>query len=289
MKRASFFTMMSALLISGAMMTGCNKDSVSIPNDQLQTVQDDALLDAADEDINSYADQFESAGDQLTTKSGTVMLSDTCPIVTHYRNGDTVIVTVDFGTSCTDLNGNVRSGKIVITKIGKMKDEGYFRSVSLENFKINGNTVQGTRIVRNMGLNQNNNYHFSVSLQDGKFITEDGDTLERSYERDREWVAGYDTPTPWDNEFMVTGSASGVNFNGEHYTRTIMEPLVIKMACRFIVSGIVETDVEGKSPITLDYGNGDCDALATLTVAGETKAIDLKMRRHRWVKKIANR
>ena len=43
----------------------------------------------------------------------------------------------------------------------------------------------------------------------------------------------------------------------------------------FPVSGVVE-NVKNDSKATLDYGNGDCDKLATITINGVTKEIVLK-------------
>jgi hypothetical protein len=287
MKTRSIFALASALVLMGAVMSGCNKDkdSTSFLNEELQTLQDDALLESADEDINTFTDQFDAVGEELVMKSGLEVVTDTCPLVTHYRNGDTTIITIDFGSSCIDRNQNARSGKIVITKIGKRKDAGSYRRVSLVNFIINGNKIEGTRTETNLGLNENNNPHFSVVLTGGKLTTADGDVIERNYERDREWITGYDTQTPWDNEYLITGSATGINFNGLSFTRTIMEPLHVKMACRFIVSGVVKTEVEGTDAIVLDYGNGECDNLATLTRGTDTRQIELLMKHRRWAKR----
>ncbi|MFN8207011.1 MAG: hypothetical protein U0T82_06320 [Bacteroidales bacterium] len=287
MRTRSMIFLMAVLTLAGSVLSSCNKEDSQILNNDLQTIEDDALMEAADEDINTYADQFDALGDDML-KSGVEVVTDTCPLVTHVRNGDTVVVTIDFGENCIDRNLNSRSGKIIITKVGRRIDEGSYRRVTLENFIVNGNKIEGTRTITNLGLNENSNPHFSVVLTGGKLTTADGDVLERSYERDREWITGFDTPNAWDNEYMITGTASGVNYLGKAYTRTILEALHVKMACRFIVSGVIESQVEGEEAVTLDYGDGECDNYATVSKGGENRQIELRMNRHRWVKRAGN-
>ena len=46
--------------------------------------------------------------------------------------------------------------------------------------------------------------------------------------------------------------------------------------CRFIVSGIVEVKLNDVLASSMNYGDGECDAIATLTKAdGEIVEIDL--------------
>ena len=41
-----------------------------------------------------------------------------------------------------------------------------------------------------MGYNNNQNLVFSVKLMNGKLTLPDGKTIERSFEHQREWIAG---------------------------------------------------------------------------------------------------
>jgi hypothetical protein len=54
-----------------------------------------------------------------------------------------------------------------------------------------------------------------------------------------------------------------------------MTPLRIELACRFIVSGTIEMRPQDRPVRLLDYGNGDCDNVATVTINGETYTIYL--------------
>jgi len=131
-----------------------------------------------------------------------------------------------------------------------------------------------------MGYNNNQNLVFSASLTNGKLTLPEGKTIQRSFNHDREWIAGLQTRNIWDDECMVTGTATGVNINGVAYTNTILTALHWKRVCRFVVSGIVRIERTGMDAIELDYGTGDCDALATVTRGDESKEITLR-HRHR--------
>lgn len=143
--------MAGLLLLAGALMTGCSKTESLFLDDEGQTAQDEVLADATDQDILTLADQYDDMLDNMNLKSGDAeLLSDTCPVVTHYFSGDTMFVSVDFGTGCTDKNGDVRSGKIVIKRIGKYREPGFVKIIELENYHVNGNRIMGIHIVRNI-------------------------------------------------------------------------------------------------------------------------------------------
>ena len=82
-----------------------------------------------------------------------------------------------------------------------------------------------------MGYNSNQNPVFSVKLTGGKLTLPDGKTIERSFEHQREWIAGLLTRNIWDDECLITGTANGKNINGVAYTNTIMTALHWKRAC----------------------------------------------------------
>ncbi len=69
----------------------------------------------------------------------------------------------------------------------------------------------------------------------------------------------------WDDEFLITGTSEGQTVNGLAYTNTIMNAIRWQRVCRFAVSGTVSIQCEGADPVVIDYGNGDCDDVATAT------------------------
>jgi hypothetical protein len=264
--------------------TSCKKDSSSgtLDDTSVNLADDDAVTDVVFEDIFNTADNATIIVDQLgrsiDARSETV-LTDSCPTITVIHPTSDPwpkIVTVDFGTSCSGIFDNVRSGKIIIEVTGPRLETGSKRTITFDNYYFNGIKVEGTKVLENMGFNSNQNLVISVKLTGGKLTLPDNTTIERSTDHQREWIAGLLTRNIWDDECLITGTATGKNINGDSYTNTITTALHWKRVCRFIVSGVVNIEREGALPVQLDYGSGDCDAKAVVTRGDLTKEILLK-------------
>ena len=88
----------------------------------------------------------------------------------------------------------------------------------------------------------------------------------------------------------MEGSAQGTNFEGENFSMTITTPLIKSAGCFFITQGVQEISPAGKSTRVIDYGDGTCDDIATVTVDGESKEITIgslrkKRKSRRWLKR----
>jgi hypothetical protein len=274
--------MITALAVISFSSCKKNPSSGVIDQQSINLADDDAVTEVVFEDVFNTADNatiiLDQMGKSLDTKSETV-LSDSCPTITITRPTAALwpkTVTVDYGTSCTGINDNVRSGKIVIEVTGPRLQQGSKRTVSFVNYFFNGIKVEGTKVLENMGYNSNQNLVISVKLTDGKLTLPDGKTIERSADHQREWIAGLLTRNIWDDECLITGSATGKNIDGLTYTNTITTALHWTRACRFIVSGVVNIQKSGMEPVQLDYGSGECDAKAVVTRGDVSKEILLK-------------
>lgn len=64
------------------------------------------------------------------------------------------------------------------------------------------------------------------------------------------------------------------------FEKVITNPLVKIDGCRFIVAGTIEFLKDGELEATIDFGDGECDNIATKTVDGETIEFELKKKRH---------
>jgi hypothetical protein len=150
------------------------------------------------------------------------------------------------------------------------------RTLTFDNYYFNGIKVEGTKVIENMGFNASHNMVVSVSLTSGKLTLPDGKFIERSFQHEREFIAGLTTLNIWDDECLITGTATGKNIDGVTYTNTITTALHWNRVCFFLVSGVVNIERQGEPLIVLDYGNGDCDAKAVVTSEGQSKTIILK-------------
>ncbi len=59
------------------------------------------------------------------------------------------------------------------------------------------------------------------------------------------------------------------------YEKIITKPLVKTDDCKYIVEGTIEYLLDGETVAIVDFGNGECDNIATKTVDGETYEFEL--------------
>jgi len=270
--------------------TSCKKDMSLLEQSSIDLADDDAVSETVFEDVfNSIDDATIALDDAMKngdSKSTLLAVEDKCPIVKVEHPAAGIwpkVITIDYGTGCTGLYDNTRSGKIIINVTGPRREEGSKRTVTFEDYNFNGIKVEGTKLFENLGPNNIGNMVISVTLTGGKLSLPDGKTLEREAQHQREWVAGFMTPNRWDDECLVTGSASGRNADGISYLRIIASALHWKRVCAFIVSGVVTIEREGTEPFELDYGTGECDNKAIVSRGGESKEIQLRHRHRKWI------
>ena len=267
-------------------LISCRKSSSDLDQTSINLADDDAVSEAVFEDVFSTIDDATILLDDAIKAGGTksVVLSEgICPEITVTHPADGIwpkVVTIDYGTGCTGFNDNTRSGKIIIEVTGPRREAGSKRTVTFDDYYFNGIKVEGTKEFENLGLNASNNFVLSISLIEGRLILPDGKSIERTTDHQKEWIAGFMTPDRWDDECLITGTASGKNAAGTLYSTSIISPLHWKRVCRFIVSGVTEITREGAEPFLLDYGTGECDNKAVVTRDGESREISLR-HRHR--------
>jgi len=286
MKR-NWISIISIVLLAAITMLGCEKNN-NVQTADLITAEDDAIADAAYDDVFSEVDAVMNLMDQigydLTGKKSGLEGLDTCPVISIVASPGTFwprTVIVDYGDGC-DLGIRNRKGKILIKVSAPMWHDEAYREVTFDNFYINDHRVEGKRIVTNEGRwDDGSEYdgfrYFSVMLVGGKVTTPDGQVITKDVNRTRTFVEGEETR--WDRRddiWYIDGAATGVNRKGIAFTREITSPLWKEIGCRFITQGTVLISAEGRPDVILDYGDGACDPIATVTVGDETREINLK-------------
>jgi len=270
------------LILAGFALTSCQK-SEPLETSSLEAADDAALSEALFDDVFTSL-EIATGLAELGLKSTSV--SDTCPLITITSTGQNLWprnIVIDYGTGCEGLYDVVRSGKIIITLSGPRREVGSVRSLTFQDYYVNGAKIEGTKTVTNLGPNTNQNVVFAVELTGGKIIFPDEKSITHEFEREREYIAGYATWNPWDDKCLISGVASGINLNGVGYTHTIINSLEWQAACRFLVRGTIGFEIEGIEPFELDYGDGECDAEATLSRGDETKEITLRFRHPKYI------
>ena len=286
MKKINYFTMIVFVVVAIFSMVACEKEK-GIESFDVVTAEDDAVADLAYDDIFTEVDAVMNTMDMLgyqmpALKSG-LEIFETCKVITIDKpDGERFpkTITIDYGEGCT-TGKRTRKGKIEITVSGPMWLQGSQRVITMVEFYVNDHKVEGTRTVINEGRHTEGDYldkiYFSVLLEGGKVTTPDGQEITKQVNRTRTFVEGEETK--WDTRddiWYIEGIATGVNRNGVQFTREITSPLFKEIGCRFITQGTVVITAEGRPDAILDYGDGDCDPIATVTVGDETREINLR-------------
>jgi hypothetical protein len=282
-----FFLKYSAILaICITLIVSCKDNTVDPAEGNIQSSKDNALAEGEFSSIFSFVDSqgevsfssltesSKNPGIAIDLKAKSELLPDCAQV-----NFDTATktLTIDFGTeNCKCKDGLWRRGKIVAVFNGKYPTVGANVTISLENFYVEDMKVFGTKTVTVLGLHKVN-----IKVANAGIVTPTK-TIEWNCDRTIEKIWGQLTPKiAFDDEYRITGNASGVNREGVAFTVTIDTPLIKKVNCllKDFVSGVLTIQNDKGDVLSVDYNaNGDeaCNKLAKVTVNGVTKIITLR-------------
>lgn len=277
-------------LTATVFLVACSEDETPFNSEDEVTVASDAEVQYAFEDVDDMTTSGLAIADEgagLRTSNDDEGENDDrwrCANFSHEKTGSrSGIITIDFGNGCTDPRGRVRKGKVIITYNGRRWEPGSTRETTFEGYSIvpNPNSeleieLRGVRLVENISESGLSAPTFRVTLSRGEAIFSDGTSHQRTAERVKTWNRG---ASPLGDSWEVTGTASGTNRRGQNYSVIIQETLVFSRACFrervFIpVSGVKVITTDEKE-ITVDYGDGSCDNMATITVGGNSSEVNL--------------
>lgn len=182
-------------------------------------------------------------------------------------------VTVDFGNGCTGANGFVRKGKVIYVISKKFINKGAQLVVTFENYRVNDYKLEGVFTITNNGSLSGIN--ITTELVAGKITYPDGTWYTR--ESEVTWVqsAGANTLANFaDDEYGITGSGTITSSSGNTLTAESQGSLLRKFSCYNLVSGKLNLTFNNIAGV-LDYGNGECDKNATLTIGNKEYAVSL--------------
>ena len=276
-KRQSILIALAACALITSFVA-CKKDAKTGDSD-ITPAQDNNMAETNYNDVNTMVDASATLGTNFSfrTETGTnvARIEDVlgaCGTVTVDTVNSPRKITIDFGASnCVGSDLRKRRGKIIATWTGKYRDAGTVISITFDNYFVNDNQILGTHKTTNMGLNNASHLVYKVEVNGSIIKANNGGTILWSSTRQREWVAGANTPLNiLDDTYSITGSANGTTAAGNAYTINITQPLVRKMLCYWFESGKIELTPAGGLTWALDYGNSGCDAKATFSVAGKS-------------------
>lgn len=274
------------VLLAFLFFVSCDKDeSTDVGDDQFAQEEsfETADLQASDEsemiseEIMSIGEEVYATDEILSTSKGSYhsdFLPD-CVTITTVITSTSKEKTIDFGDGCELPNGNVLSGIIYLSYFKDMELAMNTLSLSLESFTFNGVAVEGGATIERMRSNDNGNPQ-SDAVAEFSAEWPDGNTASFTGNRTREWIEGFGSGFWGDNVFLITGKGTYVGPAGNVFVKEVIESLRREMACRFIVSGVMEISRNDETA-SLDFGDGSCDAVGILTYPnGESKEIFLR-------------
>ena len=270
------------------MTISCSKDEVT-PNGGGSDVVANQKVDAAIDDVSVIAD------DQYEVNEGTVdgkgiqdyisVLPDCANISFVGSTGDHKVITITFGSGTTTclFRGHHLLGQVILTR-DVTATFPKTMTVTYNNFYVDGNKLEGTTTWTRFLIDEGtSNMRIKTKLtMTNMTLTTPAGVYTRNGHRIRIMSSGFLTyGNAEDNEFTTYGEFTTVHPNGDEYMSYISEstPLLNKVACgdllaRYPVSGIlmlqkhsgIGTPDEETHSIAIDYGTGDCDKLAMMSI-----------------------
>lgn len=256
-------------------LIGCNKDDDNSRNTPLTAAEIKANADMDDiSDDVGYIAESESHETSTAGRGGQPSFLSGCADQTTTISANTWTRILDFGTTnCALANGNQVRGKIIIVFQNDFAAQTRTISYSFDNFYHNDRHVEGNRTVVTTIVNGHPKSTIDLNFT---VTTPQGAVYQRTGQRIREFTSGYDTLMLSDNQFSITGSWVTTFPSGTIQSANIVAPLIVHWDCAHIMSGSISfTRNNSSATAVLDYGDGQCDDQATLTINGNIYPIDL--------------
>ncbi|MFO7827230.1 MAG: hypothetical protein R6V23_01305 [Bacteroidales bacterium] len=233
---------------------------------------------SSEETINEFNDEKKSIwwhSGRYVNGEGPAVTVD--PIGTAYPK----TITIDYGDGVELVYGGIISGKILIEISAHPLTNGSTRDITYENFYVDSIHIEGGATRTFTGTDSTERIFTSESNLILTFP--DGTILNRTASKTRTLVEGFETPFVYsDDIILIDGVVNYETSNGTTFSKTTITPLTKTGACRFIIEGTVSFTLNGEEFAVLDYGDGTCDDIATITKDGETRQITIGRRIRRF-------
>ena len=279
---------LGSFLLVILLFSSCDSDS-SAADEVINTLiieeaQEIAEIDDTSESVNeiiesSYleiitSDFFKSS--EYKSQQDRRFLSD-CVLISKELKGGYLEIILDYGEGCTTKRQHEAKGKIIIHIDPSIETATVNMTYTFENFYINDKKIEGSVQKQRSRTNANGNPQSQIT-KNIKIIWEDGAYSIIEGQRTREWTDGKDNQLWGDNIFSITGNWTITKKDGTVFNSTIIDPLIRSLACRFIISGIVEIK-KAETMSQLDYGSGECDDIVTITKDGSSYEIHIRKKK----------
>lgn len=238
----------------------------------LTVVDDDLQINRLFEDLDNYTlTVLEENG--LGARIQQTQNDQICEGVEIMVDQENRRIEINFGESCISSSGVERKGKVILEYSGNFLFPGATVTTTFEGYEVDGLKVEGTRSIVNGGIDLlNSEVNLLVEVENGKITWPDGQFATYSSNQSREVRLGSQG-----YEITITGTAQGTARSGVNYTSIVETGLQVSQTCVesgvwIPSSGTLVFNYEN-SPVTVDFGSGECDRTVTITYPGGSETI----------------
>ncbi|NQX97650.1 MAG: hypothetical protein HRT73_07185 [Flavobacteriales bacterium] len=254
-------TLNIVLVSSLILLFSCSKNSDRDLDTTINSSEDFASAQSIIYDAFKIVHQAANSSKGITT----INLTDTsslfgCDTLIVDTTSTPMSITVQFNGTC-----NERSGAIYATFNSKYDILGSLVNITFNNYTYRSFQIgTGTISYSYSGLNGTLPV-YSYNINNIKIISPNNKTMSFSGSQRVAINTGATTAVVTDDNYTITGSASGSTYRGNEYTATFTKDLVLSGSCNWISSGTVTINPENKPGRILDFGSS-CDEKATVNV-----------------------
>ncbi|MFP4449122.1 MAG: hypothetical protein ACLFPH_10345 [Bacteroidales bacterium] len=282
--------------ITAAIFVSCednlNNDNAMLTEQEEAIIKDDAasddVVEATDYEVDFYSSSQETIDEINEGKKSTSWRRERYvdgegPAVTVDPTGSAYpkTITIDYDDGIELLNGRVIRGQIIIEVSEPPLTDGATREITYQDFYVDSVYIEGgaTRTFTGADSTErifSNESNLTLTFSDSTVLT-------RTANRTRTLADGFETLFYHsDDLILIEGEVNYETSNGTTFSKNITNPLTKTGACRFVTEGTVSFTLNGENFAELDYGDGTCDDLATITKDGETRQITIGRRFRRF-------
>jgi len=193
-----------------------------------------------------------------------------------------VTITLDFGSGCSCGDGHTRRGKIIVKYSDRLLHPNANANIQFEDFSVDSIQIDNSTSYTIANTGSQDKLQFTIDIN-AKLSKSNGNYTEWHSHKVITRTDGGTSITPLDDVMQIEGNASGKVKKNDlivAWKAEITDPFIKRFTCRWISKGVMKVWRESLSSNSawigvLDYGNGNCDNRATLTLNGVAYQITL--------------
>lgn len=256
----------------------CQKRELQAIIDEVILSQQDTQSEEVLADVDLIVDDAltQNAGQLKAGTLGSSAYLTSCAIITLNNQVSPQLLTIDFGTSCTGKDGKIRSGKIIVAT-ESFNTFPSIRNKTFQNYIVDGKKIEGN-VIKTIQKDQVNNIRTATSKEDITITLPNNEgTAHRVAVLTRQYLYN-SIGIRDDNQVKTFGTVEFTRMSGIKVSKTVLaeNPLAYSAACHHIISGLVSIITSTGHTWSIDFGNGECDNKAILTINNKTKEITIR-------------